>query len=144
MEKERNMLEITIPGEPIAKARPRFTNKNGKKRAYNPQETEEGKFMTHVLFQIDKHELFTGPLHMNMFFYKTRPLNHYGTGRNAGKLKPSAPEWPITKPDFDNYEKFACDCLNELVFKDDAQIVSTRTIKAFAEDPKTIIQIEPI
>lgn len=41
----------------------------------------------------------------------SRPDSHYGTGRNAGVLKASAPYWHLTAPDVDNVLKLAMDAL---------------------------------
>lgn len=138
------MIEIIVPGEPIAKKRPRFARRGKFTVTYNDQETEEGKFIAQVLYQIGDHQPLSGPLSAKFFFYRSRPKGHYGTGRNSGKLKPSAPAWPTTKPDKDNYEKFVLDCMNQIVFKDDSQVVDSRSIKAYAEEPKTIIQIQEL
>jgi crossover junction endodeoxyribonuclease RusA len=35
-----------------------------------------------------------GPLVLSVQFRFNRPASHYGTGRNADRLRPSAPEWP--------------------------------------------------
>lgn len=138
------MIELIIPGEPIAKKRPRFAKRGKFVQTYNDQETEEGKFITQVLHQIDGNKPLDCPLHIEFFFYRSRPKGHYGTGKNAEKLKPSAPEWPTSKPDVDNYEKFALDCMNDIVFRDDSQVVSMKSIKAYAREPKTIIQVMAI
>ena len=37
----------------------------------------------------------TGPVNLAAVFAFPRPASHYGTGRNAGHLRPSAPAWPI-------------------------------------------------
>ena len=37
----------------------------------------------------------TGPVNLAAVFAFPRPASHYGTGRNAGQLKPSAPPFPI-------------------------------------------------
>lgn len=135
------MIEITIPGEPIAKKRPRFARRGKFVTTYNDQETEEGKFIAQVLHQIQGHKILDAPLSVDLFFFRSRPKAHYGTGRNAGKLKASAPKWPTAKPDVDNYIKFTLDCLNEILWRDDALVVTTKAIKAYAETPKTIIQV---
>lgn len=38
-----------------------------------------------------------GPVEVSIWFYFDRPQSHYGTGRNAGILKDSAPPYPITQ-----------------------------------------------
>ena len=50
----------------------------------------------------------------------------------------------ICKPDLDNLEKFVLDCLNGLVFKDDAQICEMRAKKIYSSKPGTLIRIIPL
>ena len=121
---------ITIPGRPVAKARPRFARRGKFVTTYNDQQTEEGK----VLFEIQKQwqrAPLAGPLAIEFGFYMPRPKGHYGTGRNAEKLKMSVPAYPVTKPDIDNLIKFYLDCMNGVVFEDDRQIVICHAIKEY-------------
>jgi Holliday junction resolvase RusA-like endonuclease len=64
-------------------------------------------------------------------FYRQRPAGHYGTGRNARLLKPSAPAWPTGKPDALKLARAAEDALTGVVWADDAQVVSGLQIKAW-------------
>lgn len=41
----------------------------------------------------------TGPCELSIAFHMPRPKGHYGTGKNASVLKPSAPHWHTKKPD---------------------------------------------
>ena len=135
-------VKITIPGKPIAKARPRFVRMGKFVKTYNSQETEEGKWLHGVKDQVE--EKIEGPIAMVCRFVFPRPKSHFGTGRNSDKLKPSAPVDHIQKPDCDNLVKFACDCLNELAYNDDCQIVQKMAVKRWArpgEDPHTFIEI---
>jgi hypothetical protein len=43
--------------------------------------------------------LWEGPVGLALVFTLTRPKGHFGTGRNAGTVKLSAPTWPVVKPD---------------------------------------------
>lgn len=137
------MIKIIVPGEPIAKARPKFARRGKFVQTYNIQETEEGKFIAQVLAQANGKTI-DGPIRMTMIATKSRPKSHYGTGRNSGKLKPSAPALPATKPDLDNYIKFLCDCFNEILFRDDAQIVGIKAIKRYGKNPRTEILLEGV
>lgn len=47
---------------------------------------------------------------------------------------------PSSRPDLDNYVKAVFDAMNGIVFKDDAQVVSLRTLKLYSERP--LIEIE--
>jgi Holliday junction resolvase RusA-like endonuclease len=60
---------------------------------------------------------------LEFVFYRSRPASHYGTGRNARVLKPSAPAWPIGKPDALKMARGAEDALTGVAFADDAQVV---------------------
>lgn len=134
-------IKLVIPGEPIAKKRPRFARRGKFVTTYNDQQTEEGKFIAQVLAQINGESPLSGPLMLKLSCYKSRPKGHYGTGRNAGKIKKSAPHFPTTKPDLDNYVKFVLDCLNEIVFRDDALVVEEVSCKRYSRKPRTEIEI---
>jgi Holliday junction resolvase RusA-like endonuclease len=55
----------------------------------------------------------------------------------AGVLRPTG------VPDADNYLK-NIDALNEIVWKDDAQVVDARAVKIYGEEPMLKIEIEPL
>ena len=133
-------MRITIPGKPIAKKRPRFVVRGKIGHAYNDQQTEEGRFLLLAKEQIDR--VFDGPLIVMIHCYMPRPKGHYGTGKNAGKLKASAPDVPTTKPDIDNCAKFVLDCLNGLAFHDDKQIIDLHVSKTYSDNPRTIITVQ--
>ena len=66
-----------------------------------------------------------GPLRLAVVFYMTRPIGHWGTGRNAETLKRSSPPFPVTRPDSTKLLRSTEDCLSGLIWRDDAQIVNT-------------------
>lgn len=67
--------------------------------------------------------LFDGPVVAEFTFYQPRPKGHFGTGRNAGRLKTSAPEFPTVKPDALKLARAVEDALSGVLYRDDAQIV---------------------
>jgi Holliday junction resolvase RusA-like endonuclease len=77
--------------------------------------------------------LITGPVSLDVTFYRPRNVGHYGTGRNAGKLKPSAPPYPAVAPDVDKLVRAVCDSLSGIVYRDDAQVVDLVARKRFGE-----------
>lgn len=129
---------IKIPGVPIAKARHR-TSKS--KINYNPQSGEEAAVKWEIRNQVGNMELFSGPLSVQILGVFPRPKSHYGTGKNAEKLKPSAPEHHTKKPDCDNISKFYLDCMNQVVFEDDKQVVNLVTGKRYGGVPTVFIEI---
>jgi len=84
------------------------------------------------------------PVYLHLWFGLRRPQDHFGTGRNSGQLKGSAPQFPAAMPDFDNLEKFIVDCMNKIIFKDDRQIVSCRTDKRYSDRPRTEIMVQEL
>lgn len=145
----KNNIRFLIPGEPVAQIRPRFSAKlvNGKiiRRVFRDQGEQEGYFKQIITKQLPKDfEIFTGPVILEMDFRLTRPKNHFGTGRNAEKLKRWAPIWPLVTPDWDNLAKFVCDCMNGLIFEDDKQIVSAKADKFYGKVSCTLINVREL
>lgn len=72
------------------------------------------------------------PIAVAIVFRMARPAGHWGTGRNAGKVLPSAPPAPMTKPDVDKLARCTLDALSGIVFDDDARIASLCVVKQWA------------
>lgn len=123
------IVRLTFKGQPISKARPRVT----KRGAYCAQSKE----MSAVRWEAEHQysgDIHQGAVAISMKAYFTRPKGHFGTGRNAGKLKPSAPQHHVVKPDGDNIEKFYWDCLSGILYVDDSQIVSNSCQKIWLNE----------
>lgn len=79
------------------------------------------------------------PVCVEITFYIPRAKSHYGTGRNAGTLKPSAPIHCTTARagDLDKLARSTLDGLalrsGGCVLNDDSQVVSLRCRKLYAE-----------
>lgn len=80
-------------------------------------------------------------LSVTFTFYRPRPKGHYGTGRNAGIVKDSAPDYPTTKPDVLKLARVAEDALTGVVYRDDAQIVDEFLRKRYGEPARVEISI---
>lgn len=65
-----------------------------------------------------------GALSVDMVFSVARPAAHYGTGRNARTLKPSAPRHPASMPDLSKLARSTEDALTSAgLWSDDARVV---------------------
>jgi len=138
-------LSLVIEGNPTPKNRPRFAVRGKRAIAYSDQKKQQALFRAYILAQLpDMFQPWAGPVSIKTVFYRVRPKSHYGTGKNAERLKASAPGFLITAPDLDNYEKFVWDCLNGVVWVDDRQIVSCSSEKRFSENPRTEIFIHEL
>ena len=87
----------------------------------------------------------TGPLDVLLVFDLPRPKSHYGTGRNADKLKPSAPNYPMgNRNDVENLAKAVLDAMNMVIWRDDSQVVGLQVNKHYDAKPGVTIQITEV
>ena len=77
-------------------------------------------------------------------FYRPRPKSHFGTGRNAAILKPSAPTYPIGRPDALKLARAVEDAMTGVVYSDDALIVREVLTKFWGEPARVEIAIEAL
>jgi len=128
---------LEIPGKPIAKKRPRFARKGNFVITYNPQQTEEGRFILNVRQKWKKRPL-EDPIRLVLVFEMPIPKSF-----PASKKKLMKGGWisHTKKPDLDNLIKFVKDCLNGVVYRDDSQIISINAEKKYSDDPKTKILV---
>jgi len=74
-----------------------------------------------------------GPVSVTVMFRLPRPKGHYGTGRNAGYLRASAPRLPGGRPDIDKLLRSTFDALGEAgVWGDDSQVTDVHASKMYA------------
>lgn len=140
-------MKIVIPGDPIPKARHVKTKKGF---AYDPQwelKKRVSKFLEQEVKQFfSKNEnckkgyklAHGGAFEVNWYFHMPIPKSFSQTKRNACK-------WGLiehtSKPDRSNLEKFYEDCANEILWKDDCQIVRGEIVKKYCSDDKPRTEI---
>jgi len=134
------MITLEVKGKPIAKARPRFARCGKFVRTYDPQETEESRFLFEVQKQWNRPPIET-PLKVRCSFEMPIPKS---TSRKKTWAMIKDEIKHTKKPDISNLIKFIEDCLNGVVWKDDSQIIYLAGGKFYSEEPKTIIMIEEV
>lgn len=85
-------------------------------------------------------QLCVGPVTLSVAFQMPRPKGHYRTGKHANELRPSAPQFPITKPDLLKLTRAVEDALTGIVWRDDSQVVAQRLEKKYGQ-PGCFIEI---
>lgn len=88
--------------------------------------------------------LLMGPVDVTITFIYPRPKSHFGTGRNSGKLKGSAPDHKITKPDVLKCGRAIEDALTGIIWRDDSQVTEIRCAKTWGEPTRAMISVEPL
>ncbi len=82
----------------------------------------------------DHISIFLGPVELAITFFMQRPKAHYGTGRNAGVLKTTAPSYVDKMPDLSKLVRATEDALTEArVWGDDAQVARLVVEKRYAD-----------
>lgn len=75
----------------------------------------------------------TGAVLVRVAHRFARPTSHFGTGRNAGKVKRSSPVHHTRTPDLDKLQRLVGDALVVAgVIRDDSQIVVWLPVKAWS------------
>jgi len=85
--------------------------------------------------QAYRAEPLTGPLEVWFSFVVVRPKCHYGSGKNAGNLKSSAPDYPCVNPDVTKLIRSTEDALTGILWRDDKQIVHQVGNKKYGTQP---------
>jgi len=82
-----------------------------------------------------------GPLAVELRFYRPRPKGHYGSGRNSGVIKASAPAYPTTRPDVLKLARLVEDAMAHVVYADDAQIVDEHLLKLWGSPERCEVHV---
>ena len=141
-----NNVEFFVPGLPAtAGSKTGFVNKKTGAVIITPANKRQKPWMSDVKYYAEKamgvNPLFACAIHLYLDFYFTRPKGHYGTGKNIGRLKLSAPEFHITKPDLTKLTRAVEDALKGVIWKDDSQVTSQTIKKHYWEKPGVKVYI---
>jgi Holliday junction resolvase RusA-like endonuclease len=131
------MIKLTIPGIPVAKARPRV-GRNG--HAFTPQKTVNYENLVQYTYmdQAEGQKL-EGPLRMDIMFFFPIPKSYSKKRREAIRRMT---EQHTKKPDIDNCIKSITDALNKFAYDDDSQVVEISARKYYTEEePRAEVKI---
>lgn len=138
-------FQIEVLGTPAPKGSARAFYKAGMKRAVIVKDNSERQRAWDGLVR-EAAQAAIGPcyappfvdraLAVRIVFRMVRPAGHWGKGKRAGQLVPSAPQHPRTKPDIDKLARATLDALIGCVFDDDARIALLILEKVYAAPGK--------
>lgn len=134
------MILIELTGAPSGKGRPRFIRATG--HAYTPEKTRNYESSLRLAAQdaMNGAAPLEGPLAVTVHALFPVPASWSRKKRDdalSGLLRPT------TKPDADNILK-VLDALNEVVFRDDKQVVDARVVKTYSARPAMRIEISEV
>lgn len=109
----------------------------------NPEGKKWKKIVATTARMVHTGAPITGPLQIDITFTVERPQGHFGTGKNAGNVKGSAPEFPEVRPDVLKLARAVEDSLTGLIYEDDAQIVAEHIFKVYGPKPGALVEVGP-
>lgn len=88
--------------------------------------------------------LLAGPLLVEMTFWMPRPKTHFGSGKNAQTLKPSAPRYHTSAPDVLKLARAVEDAMQGVVYTNDAQIAAEILTKPYGSPARCEVRVSQI
>jgi Holliday junction resolvase RusA-like endonuclease len=131
-------IVITLAGVPTGKGRPRFVKATA--RAYTPEKTRSYEDSLRLMGQVAMtgRSLIDGPVAIWINADFPVPAS-WSKKKRAAALIGSVR--PCGKPDFDNLAKVCGDALNQIVWRDDSQIVEASITKRYSDKPSFTVKI---
>lgn len=120
-------IQIIIPGKPLVWSRPRVVARNGTVKLFDPKLAERRELGRQIkqFFPCP----FDGPIKLEITaFYKAPSKARKGQGKTS-------------RPDLDNCLKSYSDCLSQIAYLDDAQVVSIVASKLWGEKDEVHMSI---
>lgn len=134
---------ILVPGEPVAKGRPRFAKRGNFVQAYTPAATRDYEQKVAIEARRTMRSLapLVGAVEIDLDLYL--PIRPSWT-RKRQEMARQGLERPISSSDWDNYAKAVCDAFNGIVWMDDSQVVSARVRKFYCDQPRIVATVRPL
>lgn len=130
------MITFEVPGDPVAKGRPRATRQG---RFYTPEKTVRYE-STVALFAsqaMEGRQTLAGPLTLEIEATFQWPLSW-------GEKKRARMPFKTSKPDLDNVAKAVADAMNGVVYLDDAAVVRLAATKKYGERAGLRVCVKPM
>lgn len=140
------MISFFVAGTPVPKGSAKAFMRKGMKHPVVIQDNrEKQKPWASAIGYAAQQEVIeildNVPVSIEIIFNMPRPKCHYGTGKNRGTLKDSAPWYHTSKPDLDKLVRCVKDALTGVVWKDDSMVAIVVSKKVYSDTPGARITI---
>jgi Holliday junction resolvase RusA-like endonuclease len=124
------MVTYLVEGNPVGKGRPKFARRGNFVSTYTPSKTRnyEDLIKDAAKQAMGSNEVLETPVTVAIYITVPIPAS-YSKKRTEACL--SGSERPIKKPDIDNVAKCFLDAMNEIVYKDDTQVLTLHITKVY-------------
>jgi Holliday junction resolvase RusA-like endonuclease len=133
-------IEFTVPGQPVAKGRPKFARRGAHVVAYTPEKTASYENLVKLAATacMCGHEPSGKPIALWVSLNLQIPAS-WSMKRRA--LAESGAIYATKKPDADNVLKGIKDGCNGIVWRDDAQVVRVMLKKRYSATPSALVRV---
>lgn len=133
-------VSFTVPGRPAQMGSKRIFRRAGKPCIgddNDKKKREWNSIVRYTAFEAMRSMPITEvPVRLVVVFKFARPRGHFGTGRNSGKLKASAPDLHAQSPDLDKLVRCLGDALTGIVWRDDRQVCELTARREWTVGPE--------
>ena len=134
-------VSFTVPGQPVAKQRPKFARMGSFVKTYTPKETVNYESLVRLAASqaMGNIEPMEGPIVLLVEIALTIPTSQ---SRKKQALMAQGSILPTKKPDGDNVLKAIKDACNGVVWRDDSQVVDGRYTKRYSLTPGVRVTVD--
>lgn len=134
------IVAFNIPGQPVAKGRPKFARRGAHVVAYTPAATVSYENLVKMAATLAMHgvEPTAGPVALTVSLNMQIPAS-WSNKRRA--LAAAGSIAATKKPDADNVLKGIKDGCNGIIWRDDAQVVRIVLEKRYSETPGAHVEV---
>jgi len=146
-------MTLTIPGETVPQARPRFARRGNYVHTYDPAKCRDYKDYVRMLAAIEAKKdnearRTLGPAYPLQGAVTVKILIHVGVPKSYSKKKLAyALEGalrPTSGKDVDNLSKGIMDAFTGIIWHDDGQVVRLEVEKWYSDTPRVEVEIEEV
>lgn len=136
-------IAFTVPGTPVGKGRPKFARRGAFVTTYTPEKTASYENLVKVKAEeaMGSRPAIDGAVEVIIRIIVTPPTS-WSLKKQRAAL--AGDIYPTTKPDWDNVGKGICDAMNEIVFKDDKQVVDAIVTKRYGQTARAEVEVSPL
>ena len=136
-------ISFEIPGPPVGKGRPRFARRGNFVSTYTDSKTASYENLVKIKAQdaMAGRVAIDGPIYVSIGIFITPPASW---SQKKQRLALDGKILPTSKPDIDNVIKGIFDAMNDIVWRDDKQVVSVSAYKLYADVAQTMVSVKEI
>jgi Holliday junction resolvase RusA-like endonuclease len=137
------VIQFTIPGQPVAKGRPKFTVQGGFAKVYTPKKTADYEALIAGIATraMAGRTPSAAPIEVMLELRMEIPTSWTKAKRLAASIGTVR---ATKKPDADNVLKGVKDACNGIVWVDDSQVVVITVRKLYHAEPCVVIAIREV